>query len=82
MAKPNQSEAERQAQKEEFISYFKDVPVQKHAALYVGITQETATQWLKKDKWFLDAANQAKAKWVKKKVLKVRAAFALERARV
>ena len=45
MAKPNQSEAERQAQKDKFVAYFKDVPVQKYAAMYVGITEQTAIEW-------------------------------------
>lgn len=79
MAKPNQSEAERQAQKDEFVRYFEDVPVQKYAAMYVGITEETATQWMKKDRNFLDRVNQARAKWVKKKTFKAKAEFALER---
>lgn len=79
MAKPNQSAEERALQKDEFVRYFEDVPVQKYAAMYVGITEETAIQWMKKDTDFLNRVNQARAKWVKKKTLKAKAEFALER---
>ncbi len=79
MAKPNQSEAERQAQKEKFIEYFRDVPVQKYAAMYVGITEQTATVWLKEDPEFLKKVQEARADWVKKKALDTKAEFALER---
>jgi hypothetical protein len=79
MARPNQPEAERQAQKDKFVEYFKDVPVQKYAAMYVGITEQTATVWLREDPEFLKRVQEARADWVKKRAIETKAEFALER---
>jgi hypothetical protein len=79
MAKPNQSAELRAEQKADFVKYFEDVPVQKYAAMFVGITEQTAIDWMKKDSQFLNDVNQARAKWVKKKTYKAKAEFALER---
>lgn len=79
MAQPNQSEEERQKQKELFIEYFEEVPVVKYAAFYVGVTEQTAHNWLKWDEYFLGRVNQAKARWAKKRALKTREEFQLER---
>lgn len=79
MAKPNQSEEERAKQKAEFIEYFEEVPVIKYAAMYVQISEQTAHDWLKKDPEFLSQVERAKSKWAKKRALKTRAEFQLER---
>lgn len=79
MAKPNQPESERKQQKELFIKYFEDVPVIKYAAYYVGVTEQTAHNWLKDDENFLSRVNQAKARWAKKRALHTKAEFQLER---
>lgn len=65
--------------KERFIFYFQDVPVQKYAAMYIGRTEQTIINWLKDDEDFFNRVQIAKAEWVKKKAIKVRAEFALER---
>jgi hypothetical protein len=70
---------ERQDKKDDFIKYFEEVPVIKYAAMYIEITEVTAHDWLNKDPEFLSRVNQAKAKWAKKRALKTRAEFQLER---
>lgn len=79
MARPNQPASEREKQMDDFVAYFRDVPVQKYAAMYVGITEQTAIDWLKKYPEFFNRVNQARADWVKKKAIKAKAEFALER---
>ena len=75
----SKAEIEKDEKKAEFVKYFEDVPVQKYASMYVGITEQTAINWMKDDEAFFNAVNLARAKWVKKKNLKVKAEFALER---
>ena len=70
---------QRQQKKDDFISYFEEVPVIKYAAMYIEITEQTAHEWLKTDKDFLSRVNQAKSKWAKKRALKTKAEFQLER---
>lgn len=79
MAKPNQSEAERQEQKELFVQYFEEVPVIKYASYYVEITEQTAHNWLQEDTTFFNRVNQAKARWAKKRAMRTKAEFQLER---
>lgn len=73
------TEIERQQKKDEFIAYFEEVPVIKYAAMYIEVTEPTAHNWLKEDSDFLSRVNQAKSKWAKKRALKTRAEFQLER---
>jgi len=70
---------ERQDLKEQFIAYFEEVPVVKYAAMYIEVTEQTAHNWLNEDADFLSRVNQAKAKWAKKRALKTKAEFQLER---
>jgi len=73
------TDLEREEKKEKFISYFRDVPVQKYGAMYIGVTEQTIINWLKEDETFFNRVQEARADWVKKKASKVRAEFALER---
>jgi len=73
------TEVEREEKKKLFIDYFEDVPVIKYAAFYVEITEQTAHNWLKEDQNFFNRVNQAKARWAKKRTLRTRAEFQLER---
>ncbi len=34
-------------EKERFLKYFEDVPVQKYAAMYIGRTEQTIVNWLR-----------------------------------
>lgn len=65
--------------KDRFIFYFQDVPVQKYAAMYIGRTEQTIINWMKEDEDFFNRVQTARAEWIKKKAIKVRAEFALER---
>lgn len=70
---------ERQQKKDDFVIYFEEVPVIKYASYYVEITEQTAHNWLKEDQDFFNRVNQAKSKWAKKRALKTKAEFQLER---
>lgn len=65
--------------KEEYVKYYEDVPIQKYAAMYIGRDEDTIIRWKNDDQDFADAIQRAKAEWVRKKMLGVKAEFALER---
>lgn len=67
------------ALKQEYVDYYKDVPVQKYAAMAIGRDEDTIIRWRGSDPIFADAVKRAKAEWVRKKMLAVKAEFALER---
>jgi hypothetical protein len=65
--------------KKNYVEYFKDVPVQKYAAMYIGRDEDTIIRWRKEDKEFADSVRRAKAEWIRKKLIETKAEFALER---
>lgn len=65
--------------KDEYIRYFEDVPIQKYAAMYILRNEDTIIRWKNSDKEFAYRVDQAKAKWVRKMLIKTKAEFALER---
>lgn len=65
--------------KERYLEYYADVPIQRYAAMSIGRDEDTIIRWRKADQQFTDSINQAKAEWVRKKVLLTKAEFALER---
>lgn len=65
--------------KQEYVEYFRDVPVQKYAAEYIGRDEDTIIRWKKVDKKFADAVQRAHSEWVRKTFIKTKAEFALER---
>ncbi len=65
--------------KNDYVNYFKDVPVQKYAAMFIGRDEDTIIRWKKEDSEFADAVMKSKAEWIRKKVLATKAEFALER---
>ena len=73
------TEPKRKELKKLFVGYFEEVPVVKYAAYYIGVTEQTAHNWLNEDEKFLSQVNQAKARWAKKRALKTKAEFQLER---
>ena len=79
MASTGITDEERAKLKQLFIDYFEDVPVVKYAAYYIGVTEQTAHNWLNDDNDFLGLVNQAKARWAKKRALKTLPSFQLER---
>ncbi|MDB5162109.1 MAG: hypothetical protein JWM52_617 [Candidatus Saccharibacteria bacterium] len=65
--------------KQQYIEYYEDVPIQKYAAMAIGRDEDTVIRWKKEDTSFADAIKRAHAQWVRKKVIAVKAEFALER---
>ena len=49
--------------KKKFIEYYKQLPVQKLAADFIGVDQDTIINWKKKDKDFSDEIGKAKSEW-------------------
>lgn len=66
-------------EKERFLKYFEDVPVQKYAAMYIGRSEQTIVNWLREDNEFFNNVQEKRALWVKKQALKAKAEFKLER---
>lgn len=80
MAKKLTAQDEKIAElKDRYIEYYKDLPVQKYAAMYVGRDEETIMRWRKDDVDFEGRVNLARAEWVKRKASKAKVEFALER---
>lgn len=52
--------------KEKFLTYFKDVPMQKFACMYIGRDEDTISLWKREDSDFADQINQLKAEYVQK----------------
>ena len=58
--------------KQDFLEYFKTTPIQKFAAAYVGVCEDTVGDWKKNDPDFSDCIDRAKAEYVKKELNLVR----------
>lgn len=65
--------------KQSYIAYYKDVPVQKYAAMSISRNEDTIIRWKHDDPSFADAVEKARADWVRNKMLSTKAEFALER---
>lgn len=71
---------EKQQEKKQLIlEYFSDVPIYRYAAMYAGINEDTLASWRKADPDFSERLEEEKSKWVRKKVLELKADWALER---
>lgn len=79
LVKARQTKAIIAKLKEDYIDYFREVPVQKYAAMSIGRSEDTIIEWRSTDPDFSDRVEEARAWWVRKKAGKVRAEFALER---
>jgi hypothetical protein len=55
-----------------FIEYYRELPNQKLGADFVGVCEDTITDWKKKDSDFSDQVNKAKADWAMAKSKGVR----------
>jgi len=65
--------------KQEYVEYYTDCPVQKYAAMYIGKNEDTIIRWRSVDQSFADRVQKAKAIFIRKKLLKTKSEFALER---
>jgi hypothetical protein len=81
-SKKRESEAKRdskhlcqkklQDKKKAFLHYFSNLPIQKLAADYIGVSEDTITDWKKRDKQFSDQIALAKSEWALEKAGKVK----------
>lgn len=58
--------------KERFMEYFRKVPIQKFAAGYIGVSEDTIGRWKDADEDFADCIEHAKAEFVSAKMNKIR----------
>lgn len=49
--------------KDRFIEYYAKLPIQKLAAEFIGVDEDTITNWKKTDKVFSDRLGTAKSEW-------------------
>ena len=63
---------ERLKLKQLFLDYFRDVPLQNLACDYIGVHEDTITNWKKEDSEFSDQILNLKAEWARKNVKSVR----------
>lgn len=52
--------------KEQFLGYFKDVPIQKYAAAFIGKNEDTICVWKQEDADFSDQIERVKANFLRK----------------
>lgn len=65
--------------KQQFLDYYKDVPIQRYAAYSIKRDEETISRWKLEDPDFAEAIQVAKSIFVSKNVLKTKADWKLER---
>lgn len=65
--------------KDEYIEYYKDLPVKRYAAGYIGKSEDTVARWLEEDTDFADRVTKAKSEWAKSRARKTMPQFQLER---
>jgi hypothetical protein len=65
--------------KKQYIEYYKELPVQKYAAMYIAKDEDTILRWRTNDSDFADKVDRARASWVMNKASKAKVEFALER---
>jgi hypothetical protein len=78
-AATKQTKADIARLKEEYVDYYRQVPVQRYAAMAIGRSEDTIIAWRKEDEDFSEQVEKAHAEWVRKKAAETRAEFALER---
>lgn len=62
----------RKEKKIKFLQYFKETPIQKYAGAFVGVAEDTITEWKKADQDFADQIDMLKAEYVQAKVKEVK----------
>lgn len=67
------------ALKDEFLEYYRELPVIKYGAGYVGRDEATLHRWLDEDVNFASQVTKAKSDWAKKHAKRVDSKFQLER---
>lgn len=49
--------------KQKFLDYFRQLPIQELGANYIGVHENTITNWKKEDQEFSDCVDSAKSQW-------------------
>lgn len=62
----------RADKKKRFLEYFADVPVQKIAASYIGVDEDTILNWKKADSVFSDQIEFLQGEWIRQNVKEVK----------
>lgn len=76
----SESQAQEMARlKDEFVEYYRELPVKRYAAGYVGKSEDTIARWLQEDTEFAERVTKAKSDWAKARAKKTMPAFQLER---
>lgn len=64
--KRTKTEDETSKKKKMFLEYYKDTPIQSLAAGYIGVCEDTITDWKKADSEFSDCVLKYKAEFARK----------------
>lgn len=65
-------EEKTKEKKASFLQYFQQLPIQKLAAGFIGVDENTITNWKKADSEFSDQVETAKSQWALDNAKKVR----------
>lgn len=80
MVKKTKHSRELSKLKTQFLDYYRELPIQKLAARFIGVHENTITNWKKKDKKFCDQVGSAESQWALDTSRKVKSAeWLLER---
>lgn len=66
------SEEIKADKKQKFLEYFADVPVQKIAASYINVSQDTIIDWKKADSDFANQIEHLGGEWIRKNIKEVK----------
>ena len=59
-------------QKDKFLEYFRQLPIQELGANFIGVDENTITRWKKDDQEFADCIASAKSSWALDNARRVR----------
>lgn len=62
----------RLEKKVKFLEYFRELPIQKLGAGFIGVCEDTIADWKKEDKDFSDQIELAKSEWARTKSKQVK----------
>lgn len=66
------AEEKKRELKEKFLEYYRELPVQKLAAAYIGRDEDTIIVWKHEDRDFSDQMENARAEWARRKSKRVK----------
>jgi len=63
---------EKRKIKNEFLEYYRKVPIKKYAAAHVGKSEDTMKRWEDEDADFADQIRRAKAEFLERRIVRIR----------